>query len=337
MYINWLNCKDYDLNLIDQKLESSRKKNHYTNYGPMVAELESWFKALLGIDSNKSVHLTSNGTTALHAIVSAMNIEAGRELKFATQDFTFPASVLGPLRGSLIVDMSSDHQVDLSMIGEEIDGLIITNVFGNSLDLKIYEKWADENDKILIIDNAATPYTFYKKKNTLNYGNASFISLHHTKPFGFGEGGFVVIDKKYSDKMERVLNFGFDADRNWNEWGSNYRMSDISAAFVFQHIERKFDTMIAHHAEIADVFSLVCKNNGWQMWNDKSDGRPFLSSLLFLTDEDPKKIKNLKNFEWKKYYKPLKGLQVSKSIYDRIICLPCHSDVTTRDILSLKR
>jgi dTDP-4-amino-4,6-dideoxygalactose transaminase len=336
MYINWLNRKDYDLSLIDKKLENSRAKNHYTNYGPLVAELESWMKSLLKIDSSKSVHMASNGTTALHAIVAAMNLEAGRELKFATQDFTFPASVLGPLRGTKIVDMTYDHQVDLTDL-QDVDGLIITNIFGNSLDLQIYQKWADENNKILIIDNAATPYTFYKKKNILNYGNASFISLHHTKPFGFGEGGFIVIDKEYKDAVDRVLNFGFDSDRNWNQWGSNYRMSDLSAAFVFQHIERNFERMISHHGEISEVFNLVCKHNDWKSWNNKSDENPFLSSMIFLTKEDPKRIKNLKNFEWKKYYKPLIGLPVSDSIYKNIICLPCHTDVSTRDILSLKR
>jgi dTDP-4-amino-4,6-dideoxygalactose transaminase len=335
MYVNWLNRKDYDFSIINKKLENSRLKNHFTNSGPLVKELETWFREILQIENDKSVYLTSNGTTALHAIVSAINHFNNKELIYATQDFTFPSSILGPLRNTKIVDMTNDHQVCINELSE-VDGLIITNVFGNSLDLNTYEEWAKTNKKILIIDNAATPFTFYQKRNTLNYGNASFISLHHTKPFGFGEGGLIIADKKYSDSIERVINFGFDKLRNWNEWGSNYRMSDISAAFIYQHLEINLDKMIKHNIEISDAFKFVCMNNGWQMWNDKSDGHPFLSSLIFFSNNNEELFGLLKRFEWKKYYKPLIGMPVSNKIYEKIICLPCHLDVTTSDILSLK-
>lgn len=336
MYINWLNRKDYDLQLLDKFLSDTKRKNHYTNSGPLVFELESYLKEILRIDSSKDVFLTSNGTTALHAIVSAINLKHNKEHRFATQDFTFPSSVLGPLRGSQIVDMNTDHEVEVSQVGD-VDGLVITNIFGNCLELDNYEKWAEENDKILIIDNAASPYTFYSGKNSLNFGTASFISLHHTKPLGFGEGGLIVIDKEYSDEVQRVINFGFDSGRNWNEWGSNYRMSDLSAAFIFQHLDRNFEKMVSHHAELRETFYEIAKHNDWQLWKDKSDGEPFLSSLLFFSEKRSTRIKNLKNFEWKKYYKPLQGLPVTNQIYKDIYCLPCHTDVTVKDILLLKQ
>jgi dTDP-4-amino-4,6-dideoxygalactose transaminase len=337
MYINWLNRKTYDLELVDKLLETTRRKNHYTNYGPLVYELECYFAEVLKIDSTKSVFLTSNGTTALHAIIAALNLKKKKEHKFATQDFTFPSSVLGPARGSQILDMTHEHEVDLSQINEEVDGLIITNVFGNCLEIDRYETWAEENGKFLIIDNAASPFTFYGGKNSLNYGTASFVSLHHTKPLGFGEGGLIVIDNEYADEVQQVINFGFDSSRNWNEWGSNYRMSDLSAAFVFQHVQKNFLKMVEHHTELREIFYAVAEHNGWRLWNDKSDGQPFLSSLLFFSEKSSTRIKNLKNFEWKKYYKPLAGLPITTEIYKDIYCLPCHTDVTVKDILLLKQ
>ena len=335
MYVNWLNNKQYDLSLIEKKLETSKARNHFTNTGPLVTELECYLKETLQVENGKRVFMAANGTAALHAIVSAINLKKGRDLKYATQDFTFPSSVLGPMRDTEIVDMTSGHEVVLP--SEDVDGLVITNIFGNSLDISTYTDWASSNDKILIIDNAATPFTFYKGKNSINYGTASFISLHHTKPLGFGEGGLIIIDEEYADEVERVLNFGFDSNRDWNTYGSNFRMSDISAAFIFQHIERNFSNMVSHHRELRESFYEVAKHNGWELWSDKSDGDPFLSSLLFFSDKKENKIKNLNRFEWKRYYKPLIGLPNSIEIYDKIHCIPCHSEVTVKDILSLKQ
>ena len=335
MYVNWLNHKEYDLSVVEKKLETSKRRNHFTNTGPLVTELECYLKEILKVDKNKRVFMAANGTAALHAIVSAINLKKGRDLKYATQDFTFPSSVLGPMRDAQVLDMTSEHEVQIPSL--DVDGLVITNVFGNSLDVSVYEDWAKANDKVLIIDNAATPYTFYKGKNSINYGTASFISLHHTKPLGFGEGGFIIIDEEYAYEVERVLNFGFDANRDWNTHGSNFRMSDISAAFIFQHVEKNFYNMVSHHRELREAFYEVAKHNEWQLWNDKSDGDPFLSSLLFFSDKAENEIKNLNRFEWKRYYKPLQGLPQSSEIYSKIHCLPCHSEVRVKDILSLKQ
>ena len=58
------------------------------------------------------------------------------------------------------------------------------------------------NNKFLIFDNAATPFTYYKGKSCCNYGHGSTISFHHTKPLGFGEGGAIIVDKKYEKNKE---------------------------------------------------------------------------------------------------------------------------------------
>ena len=74
--------------------------------------------------------------------------------------------------------------------------VIATNCFGHLQDLNYITTQALNHDKILIFDNAATPYSFYKGTNSCNLGVGSFVSFHHTKPIGFGEGGIAIIDKK---------------------------------------------------------------------------------------------------------------------------------------------
>ena len=98
---------------------------------------------------------------------------------------------------SYIVDIDEGGGLDLSKVPADSDGIIVTNIFGNVVDIDKYVEWAEKNKKFLVFDNAATAYTFYKGKNSCNYGSGSILSFHHTKPFGFGEGGCIVIDKKY--------------------------------------------------------------------------------------------------------------------------------------------
>jgi len=91
-----------------------------------------------------------------------------------------------------------------------------------------------QDSMYLVYDNAATPYSFYEGKNCVNYGVASFVSLHHTKPIGFGEGGLAIIDKKFEKYVRESINFGMDEEKNFTEFGSNCKMSEISAAAILQ-------------------------------------------------------------------------------------------------------
>ena len=129
------------------------------------------------------------------------------------------------------------------------------------------------------------------------------------------------------------MNFGFDQDRNWHPRSSNYRMSDLSAAFIYDHIERNFQKIIKHSIMLEDVFDQVCKRNNWKKMQNTSDGNCLLNSLVFFTEE--KNIKNLNIFEWKKYYKPLSSQPIADKLFDNVICLPCHCEVTVNNILQL--
>jgi dTDP-4-amino-4,6-dideoxygalactose transaminase len=108
----------------------------------------------------------------------------------------------------------------------------------------------------LIFDNAATSYSFYNNKNSCNYGNASTISFHHTKPIGFGEGGAIIIDLKYEKYVRNIINFGIDnysIESTWDRKGANYKMSDIQAVYIIQYLDN-FHTIIEHHVMLYKYF-----------------------------------------------------------------------------------
>lgn len=224
-----------------------------TNGGPCVRRLEEALRILLKVKSRKSVIAVCNGCAALHALTSAAELFHGMTLRFATQSYTFPASCQGTLRGCRIVDTNTKlgpDLIELDLAKSEIDGIIVTNVLGNVTDLQEYEDWCRKNDKLLFLDNAATSCTTFKGSNSVNLGQGAIVSLHHTKPIGFGEGGVIIADAEYEQFIRQVINFGYDMvkvnsskipsssfsqmNQEWRPQGSNYKMSEVSAAFILQ-------------------------------------------------------------------------------------------------------
>ena len=108
---------------------------------------------------------------------------------------------------------------------------------------------------LIYFDNAATSYTFYKGKNCLNYGNGCTISFHHTKPFGFGEGGAIIVDKKYEKNIRCLNNFGIGlTDNYYVKEGNNNKMSEVSAVYIIQYLENNFDLIIKKHQDLYKYF-----------------------------------------------------------------------------------
>jgi dTDP-4-amino-4,6-dideoxygalactose transaminase len=115
------------------------------------------------------------------------------------------------------------------------DGVIVTNLFGMACDAVAYTAWAARNHKLCIFDNAATPMTFWNGVNLCALGDGAIISLHETKPLGRGEGGAVICSPDLVNCVHRAQNFGFVVGtpvRMSHPCASNWRMSDIAAAFI---------------------------------------------------------------------------------------------------------
>ena len=72
-------------------LLKAQETNHFTNYGWAVQELERRAREILKIDDSKAIIATSSGTTALHAMLWAIQRQDGQQ-RIGTQDFTFASN-----------------------------------------------------------------------------------------------------------------------------------------------------------------------------------------------------------------------------------------------------
>jgi len=346
--VGWVARKKVCLKDVATLLVKSEAANHYANYGPCAQELERYLTTLLGISYNKAVIVTNNATSALHALCSGIDLYYERKMTYGTQAFTFPCSAQGPLAGSLIFDIDEQGGLDLNQTLDDgsMDGMIVTNCFGNLVDLEKYCKWQTKHNKILLFDNAACPYSFYNGENALNFGNGSIVSFHHTKLVGFGEGGAIIVDKKFEHMVRRIINFGYDvvlADYKWHAAGSNYKISDISAAWILAYLQCNFVDILKHNMDLCTYFRQRLVENAGQLrcklFPHKGDAVQLLNCIAVLmdsevtTDDQLETIFKTYQIRLKKYYHPLQlGFRMTDWFWTHIVCFPCHSDVTHHTI-----
>ena len=343
---NWVPTKNIDTDLVNELLEKSLEINHFTNNGPNVQLLESFIRDKFKVGEDKSVIVVTNGAVALHSITSGIQYTENMMLRWATQSFTFPPSAQSNLSSVEIIDIDRDGGIDLNLVDENINGIIVTNIFGNVVDIDKYTEWAKTNNKFLIFDNAATAYTFYKGTNCVNYGNGCIISFHHTKPFGFGEGGAIIVDKKYEKAIRCLNNFGIGLTEQdyWVKEGNNNKMSDISAVYILQFLMNNFDKIVNHHNDmymyVNEKIKKIKDEEGidlkWKLFPSFHEDNIIVPSclcILFDNYDDNIRLKLLdNNIYCRKYYYPLKNTKVACEIFDSILCISFTTEMTKENI-----
>ena len=318
--------KKLDIRTFEIYINPAQESNQFANGGSATRILEARAREMLKISDDKAIIATSSGTTALHAILYAMMRRNNSNMRVCTQDFTFPSNSQGPATGPIITDIDADCNMDLYDEYAHDYGqiYIVTNCFGHIQDIDKVLLYAQEHKKIIIFDNAATPYTFLNGINTCNLGHASYVSLHHTKHIGFGEGGLAIVDRHMEENVRVACNFGL-INGQFNERGSNYKISEIAAAAILQYWdsfdidelqEKLLDNYYNKLFDLNKQYEGVLHAN----FSDEDKFLPFCVPYIF---NKPKNIIDFPDDEGrKKYYHPLRGLPVSKQIYDRIICFP---------------
>ena len=337
--INWVCKKDINLENINSKITECNKTKHFTNNGKNVIETQEYIKEIFEINSDKHVLLTCNGSMGLNAIIGGFNIYFNKKLRWIVQSFTFPCSSQGNLIDSIIIDIDDNMGPNINDLYnklDEYDGIVVTNCFGTATNIQLYEKFCKEHNKILIFDNAASSFSYYNNKNILNYGDACMVSLHHTKPIGFGEGGFIVFNKDLLESMEKTICFGYTKlDRlSYNIYANNYKMSEISCIYISEYLTN-LKKIYNHHTELINYFisqynekELYKKNV--KLFKNYSNYNECLMATIPLLFDKPININIFieNNIEAKKYYFPLgQNCQNSINLFNNIICLPLNLEV----------
>lgn len=328
--ISFLPQKQVDYARISGLLAVSHRANHYTNDGPVKRMLESFLHSFLSLGNDKRVLCCTNGTAALHSIMLLVSSKCGVR-NWVTPAFTFPSCVVGHDLDIDVLDISDTTYtlpLDKNVLSK-YGGVVITNLFGSYVDIPKWVRYCKDNNKVLIFDNAASPLSSYNGKNICSFGSYSFGSLHHTKYLGFGEGGFIVCPADEYDALHSIMNFGFFGDRVHKTPSSNFKMSDVSAAFILSHMQ---NYNLKSHLEKQDALVKgISKLHNAKPFNFKQGTVYNTFPVVFNKEIDESHFCDA-GIKAHKYYEPLSPLPHSLFLYNRIINFPLYASLSDNQI-----
>lgn len=328
MLVEYLEKKIPNFDRIKELLQDSINCNHYSNNGPCKQKLELYLHSLFKLSHNKKILCLSSGTSALHLLINYYSYINKNPIKWLCPSFTFPSAVVSQDNVFLQdIDLNNGYTLKIPENDIEYGGIIITNLFGTNCNIFGWQEYCNKYGKILIFDNASSPLSRIANKNINEYGDASFGSLHVTKYLaGCGEGGFIVIDENKYDILSALSNFGFNNSRIYNKYGSNFKMSDMTAACHLSHIE-SYD--IEKHLYIQDRFCEELNNSDtYELFNYESGIFYGNLPMKFSYMIDTKQFVDV-GIMCHKYYLPLDQSHTNSwDLYNTIINFPLNHKLT---------
>lgn len=211
-----------------------------TNGGPMHQRLEAALCKHLGVPH---ISLFNNGTQALVTALQAADIHG----EVITTPYSFVATAHSLLWNSLrpvFVDIDPvTLNLDPARIEEAITpdtaAIMPVHCYGHPCDVEAIRAIADKHGLKVIYDAAHAFGVRDDGGSVLRHGDMSVLSFHATKVFSTFEGGAIICrDKETKQKIDRLKNFGFEADGSTvSLHGTNGKLSEVHAAFGLMQLE----------------------------------------------------------------------------------------------------
>ena len=330
--IDFVENKSFDAHFITDLLKISKNNNQWANNGPLWEMLKFNFEKHLNLNEDQAIIPCSNGGIALEMLMSIKEISRNKSLKWAISSFSFSNLGVGRTFDSLILDCDEYGIISLEELQKankniikRFDGVIITNPFGAINDFSDIIRWANENGKEVIIDNAGGI-----RPDVQKFDYQSF-SLHHTKPYGFGEGGLALIPKKYEELAKSLIEYGKINKINNKFWINNGKISEISCAIILSRLNA-FDMWYhLYQMQVGRIDSLASEA-GLRPLHISLNPTPSMSKIYLCKKKIPlEAIKKTYPIPFGKYYKILMKTPNASYIYEHSINIPTHPDMAKVD------
>ncbi len=316
--LRYIEEKQADMAIIGELLQESAAVNHWANFGPVSRRIETEISEMLGLDDKTRVVMCSSGTAAMHAIVALHETLSGKDLRWVTSSFGYYSAIQGPLQNAAIADCDDNAMLDLSNLDpQSFDGFIVTNVFGQADNLDEYYRFAAAHGKIMVVDSAMA-------FGSHEHGANECISFHHTKPWGFGEGGCALIAAEHEELFRSLICFGHQPGEEINRKASNGKISDPACAFALGRLKEMREEKSAHYREQYRRIAKIGKKVGFDILSDVSTHPGIPASVPFLA---PNAFEDFKHtvLPTGRYYHPMADTPKAFDIYNRIVNVPCHT------------
>jgi dTDP-4-amino-4,6-dideoxygalactose transaminase len=315
---------------IEELLSQSARDNHWANHGPVARQLEQALAETTGVGPGRAVIACSSGTAALNALAGVHAMKLGRPIRWAVCAFGFFSTVIGPFANARVIDCDDQCMLDLDALAktpsDQYDGVCFTNSFGRRRDVTPYINFCREQNKPLIVDNALGLFGFDRSSDDTP---DEIISLHHTKPWGFGEGGCIIVAKEDEALARSLINFGVGNEKRAAPYANNGKLSDVAAAYIIDRIEQAPAWSPANDRQRQRIDSLI-KQAALPLTPLTPTAPPGSAQAIYFADH-PVPLDSLANphLVLHKYYRPPYEPWPPRATerYAHILNIPCHANL----------
>jgi len=221
-------------------LERIHTTRHYSNFGPLLRELEAVFAGQFGLQQEQ-VCTVANATLGMELVLQALELPPGSRVLVPA--FTFVATATAVVRAGhvpVLADVDENSWMLTPSIARaacaqtRVDAVLPVATFGMPHDLREWQQFESETGLPVVIDAAAA----YGSQWLQGAQGTLVFSLHATKSLPAVEGGLVVSTRPgLAAKVRQLSNFGINLDSAANlplgvlaRCGTNAKMSEYHAA-----------------------------------------------------------------------------------------------------------
>lgn len=229
-------------------LERMHAARHYSNFGPLVCELETALAQHLDV-LREQVTTVANATQGLELVLQALDLPVGARVLVPA--FTFVATATAIVRAGyqpVLADVDAHSWLLTPEIARAacqqmaVQAVLPVATFGMPHDMQAWQQFESETGIPVVIDAAAA----YGSQWLHGAGGTLVFSLHTTKSLPAGEGGLVVSTRPgLAARVRQLANFGINLDPGARfpggalaSVGTNAKMSEYHAAIGLVSLQK---------------------------------------------------------------------------------------------------
>ena len=329
--------------------------NWISSKGEFIKKFEDSFKKKFNY---KFATVTTNGTTALHLSLLALDIKNKDEVIVPNLTYIAPVNAIKYVGAKpILTDVNNktwlmDIQEIVKKVTKRTKAIILVHLYGSCYDLNEIKK-IKQKYKIKIIEDCAEAIgTKFNNSYVGSIGDVSTFSFYGNKTISTGEGGMLITKEKYIyKKIVKFKSQGLDIFKKKDNYynhevvGYNYRMTNICAAIGFSQLKR-IDSFIDKKKKINELYKKILSNEiEFQETHPLCKNSFWLVTVLFknsLIRNKVVKYLKKKQIETRPIFKPMNQLKMFKTsnknyknsidIYSRGISLPSYPALKESEI-----
>ena len=346
-------------------IQEAFKDNWIAPLGPNVDGLEQDIGNYSGAEHCAAL---SSGTAALHLALIILGVKAGDEVLCST--FTFSASA-NPIvyQGAIPVFIESEANTwnmspefldkaikDRISKGKKPKAIVAVHLYGQPAKLDELMEISNRYEIPLIEDAAESLGARYKGKMTGTFGKVGLYSFNGNKIISTSGGGALVTnDKVIADRARFLATQARDPAPHYQHSaiGYNYRMSNIIAGIgrgqmevIEERVKRRREIFHFYTQKLEEIQEISFLKEHQNTFANRWLTCILLDKKSKVTREDIRKELEKDNIESRPLWKPMHlqpvfkdypyyGDQLSQDLFDRGLCLPSGSVMSSEDQLRI--